>query len=217
MSTALGTAPEGLCLPQLASLPPVGANEEDRAESKSCVPVARGSSMAMGTVLRARLLARIPDDTQADRYGKGGVVEELEAEVADLLGKPAAVFVPTGTMAQQIVLRIHADRRGRRSVVWHPACHLDWHEGRGYQWLHDLVGIPVGDIRAPLTLATLTAVTETPAALLIELPQRDLGGVLPPWDEMVAMTAWARRAWRSCPHGRSPHLGSCSGVWAQRG
>lgn len=144
-----------------------------------------------GGRLPSELLSRIPDNTRADRYGRGGVVEELEAEVAELLGKPAAVFLPTGTMAQQIVLRVHADRRGRRGVVWHPACHLDWHEGRGYQWLHDLVGIPAGDIREPLTPASLAAVAEVPAALLLELPQRDLGGVLPSWDELEAMTRWA--------------------------
>lgn len=139
----------------------------------------------------SELLAEIPDDTRADRYGHGGVVEELEAEVADLLGKPAAVFLPTGTMAQQIALRVHADRGGRRAVVWHPACHLDWHEGRGYHWLHDLVGTPAGDIREPLTAASLTDVAERPAALLVELPQRDLGGVLPSWDDLMAMTDWA--------------------------
>jgi threonine aldolase len=127
----------------------------------------------------SELLARIPDDTRADRYGAGGVVEELEAEVADLLRKPAAVFFPTGTMAQQIVLRVHADRRGRRSVVWHPACHLDWREGRGYQRLHGLVGVPAGEIRSPLIPATLAGIAEAPAALVLELPQRDLGGVLP--------------------------------------
>jgi threonine aldolase len=141
----------------------------------------------------SEMLARIPHDTQADRYGAGGVVDELEAEVADLLAKPAAIFFPTGTMAQQIVLRVHADRRGRRSVVWHPACHLDWREGRGYQRLHDLVGVPAGGIRTPLTTAALDGVAEAPAAVLIELPQRDLGGVLPAWEELVAMTAWARQ------------------------
>jgi threonine aldolase len=144
------------------------------------------------------LLTGIPGDTEADRYGQGGVVAELEAEVADVLGKPAAVFLPTGTMAQQIVLRVHADRRGRRGVVWHPACHLDWHEGRGYQWLHNLVGIPAGDIRAPLTPATLAGVAEPPAALLLELPQRDLGGVLPAWEELEAMTAWAAERGAAC-------------------
>src|SRR5580692_10537356 len=73
-----------------------------------------------GPVTAARMLATIPPDTQVDRYGDGGVVTELEAEIARLLGKPAAVFLPSGTMAQQAVLRVHADQRGRRTIVFHP-------------------------------------------------------------------------------------------------
>src|SRR5690348_17527568 len=67
-----------------------------------------------GPIRAAGLLASIPDDTVPDRYGDGGVVADLEEEVAGLLGKPAAVFLPSGTMAQQSVLRVHADRRQRR-------------------------------------------------------------------------------------------------------
>jgi hypothetical protein len=37
----------------------------------------------------------------ADRYGEGGVVRELEEEVAGLLGMPSALFLPSGTMGQQ--------------------------------------------------------------------------------------------------------------------
>jgi len=73
-----------------------------------------------GPVRPADLLASIPADTVPDRYGDGGVVAELEAEIAGLLGKPAAVYLPSGTMAQQSVLRVHADRRQRRTVVYHP-------------------------------------------------------------------------------------------------
>jgi threonine aldolase len=65
----------------------------------------------------------------------GGVVAELEAEIAGLLGKPAAVYLPSGTMAQQSVLRVHADRRQRRAV-YHPLCHLDRHEDPAFQRLH---------------------------------------------------------------------------------
>ena len=54
-----------------------------------------------GPVRPADLLASIPADTVPDRYGDGGVVAELEAEIAGLLGKPAAVYLPSGTMAQQ--------------------------------------------------------------------------------------------------------------------
>ena len=145
-----------------------------------------------GQFTAASLLAQIPPDTEMDVYGAGGVVAELETEVAALLGKPAALFLPSGTMAQQAVLRIHADRRGRRTVAFHPECHLDSHEGRGYQHLHQLVGRPVGERTRLVTLADLQGVAEPLAALLLELPQRDLGGEQPAWDDLVAQTAWAR-------------------------
>jgi threonine aldolase len=50
---------------------------------------------------RAMAEARVGDDV----YGEDPTVRELEARVAELLGKPAAIFVPSGTMANQLALR----------------------------------------------------------------------------------------------------------------
>jgi threonine aldolase len=132
------------------------------------------------------------DELSADTYGDDGIVAVLEGEVRALLGKPAAVFMPSGTMIQQIALRIHADRRSRRVIAFHPTCHLELHEDKAYQRLHGLTGRPVGDGRTPLTLADLETVREPLAALVIELPQRELGGRLPGWEGLVAQSAWAR-------------------------
>ena len=145
-----------------------------------------------GPTRAADLLATIAPGTAVDRYGAGGVVAELEAEVAALLGAAAAVHLPSGTMAQQAVLRVHAERAGRRTVVYHPEAHLDRHEGRALERLHGLVGRPVGDRSRLLTLEDLRGVAERPAALVLELPQRDLGGQLPDWDDLRAQTAWGR-------------------------
>ena len=145
-----------------------------------------------GPARAADLLATIPPDTLVDRYGDGGVVAELEAEVAGVLGLPAAVYLPSGTMAQQAALRVHADRRGRRTVLFHPECHLRQHENQALERLHGLIGRPVGDRSRLLALADLEKVAEPPAALLLELPQRDLGGQLPAWDDLRAQVAWAR-------------------------
>jgi len=145
-----------------------------------------------GPVTAAALLSSIPADTVPDRYGEGGAVAELEEEIAGLLGKPAAAFVPSGTMAQQSVLRVHADRRQRRTVIFHPMCHLDRHEGQAYQRLHDLTGRPAGDPDRLLTIDDLSAISEPPAALLIELPQRDLGGQQPELADLRAQVDWAR-------------------------
>src|SRR4051794_23223684 len=86
-----------------------------------------------GRMSAAAMLADIPAGTELDRYGDGGVVTALETRVAELLGKPAAVFVPSGTMAQQVTLRVHAERRGRHTVVTHPTCHLLLHEDGAMQ------------------------------------------------------------------------------------
>lgn len=144
-----------------------------------------------GLVRPSELLASIGTDVQADVYGDGGVVAELEAEVAGLLGKPAAVFLPSGTMAQGAVLRVHADRRNSRTIGWHPTSHLELYEQQAHARLHQLIGRPVGRPERLLTLPDLEQVAEPLAALLLELPQREIGGQLPDWDDLVAQVRWA--------------------------
>lgn len=124
--------------------------------------------------------------------GPYDAVPRLERRVADLLGKPAALFFPTGTMAQQVAMRIHAEARGRRAVAFHPYCHLDESEQQGYTVVHGLHGVRVGERERLLGLAELAEVGEPLAALLLELPQRSIGGQLPRWDELVAQTGHAR-------------------------
>ena len=144
---------------------------------------------------RAQLLAladRAPDDASVDRYGGGLLASRLEERVAGLLGKEGAVWLPSGTMAQQIALRIHADRRGLRTVAFHPQCHLDVHEEHGYQALHGLRPVLVGERDRLIGTADVAAIREPFAALLLELPQRDLGGSLPAWDDLTATCAAAR-------------------------
>jgi threonine aldolase len=152
--------------------------------------------------------------------GPGGGPDEpvaaLERRVADLLGTPAALFFPSGTMAQQVVLRVHAERTGRPAFAAHPTCHLDLFEQRGYAAVHGLRFHPVGDAHRPLTTAALRAVAEPLGAILWELPQREIGGTLPGWDELVEQVGVARergaaahldgaRLWEAQPFYDRPH------------
>ncbi|MCX6049303.1 MAG: beta-eliminating lyase-related protein [Chloroflexi bacterium] len=145
-----------------------------------------------GSKSAAELLDEIPRDLGVDRYGEGGAVAALEDEVRTVLGKPAAVFMPSGTMAQQIALRIHADRLGLRTCAFHPTCHLAIHEENAYVRLHGLVGVTVGDAHELMTLADLQGVREQLAAVLFELPQREIGGRLPPWSDLAEQVAFVR-------------------------
>ena len=143
------------------------------------------------STLRA-LAERAPAIVDEDRYGEGALAERLEARVAGLLGKEAAVWMPSGTMAQQIALRIHCDRRGTRRIAFHPQCHLDAHEERGYAHLHGLVADLLGPRERLPTPDDLDAIHEPVGAVLLELPARELGGQLPAWDELTAFSAKAR-------------------------
>jgi threonine aldolase len=124
-----------------------------------------------------------------DVYGKGELIETFEAKVAQLLGFEAARFLPSGTMAQQIAMRVWCERQGRRHFGMHPTSHLELHEERGYRQLHGLDATLVGPRHSPLLAEHLAAVVEPLGALLVELPIREAGGQLPSWDELEALKA----------------------------
>jgi threonine aldolase len=145
--------------------------------------------------IRERLLeiaAAAEPDEYPDRYGGGALLETFEREIAELLGKEAAVFMPSGTMAQQIALRIHCDRRNAANVALHPLSHLVNDENSALTRLHRLQPIEVGDENALYTLDELKAIPERLGAVLLELPERNIGGALRPWNEVEAISTWAR-------------------------
>ncbi|MEO8508572.1 MAG: beta-eliminating lyase-related protein [Betaproteobacteria bacterium] len=129
----------------------------------------------------------------ADRYGDGPLISGFEAKVAALLGKEAGVFMPSGTMAQQIALRIHADRAGTALFAMHPTSHLELHELRAYSRLQRLEGVLLGPRERPTLARDLSACPDRLAALLVELPAREIGGQLPTWDELSELSTLARR------------------------
>jgi threonine aldolase len=61
-----------------------------------------------------------------DQYGEDPSVNRLQERIADLLGKEAALFVPSGTMANQIGLKILT--RPGDEVVLGDEAHIVWHE-----------------------------------------------------------------------------------------
>ncbi|WP_339747563.1 beta-eliminating lyase-related protein [uncultured Maricaulis sp.] len=123
---------------------------------------------------------------KAEMYLGGPMVAALEAKIADLLGKPAAMWCPTGTLAQGIAARIHAARTGQASIQLHPTSHLELHEERGYHFAHGLDARLIGNWSSPLNAADLQSAA---ACAFIELPQRHNGGALPAWAELEAIKA----------------------------
>jgi len=129
---------------------------------------------------------------RADLYGSGPLIDTFEQKLASLLGKEAAVFMPSGTMAQQIALRIWCDRAGVPHFAMHGTAHPELHEQRAYAHLHGLHATLLGDAARPTSAADLDACAERLAALLLELPAREIGGQLPSWEGLVELAERAR-------------------------
>jgi len=69
----------------------------------------------------AMAAAEVGDDV----YGEDPTVNRLEREAAEVLGKEAAIFVPTGTMGNQIAIRLHT-QHGQEVICESRAHVLDW-------------------------------------------------------------------------------------------
>jgi len=126
-------------------------------------------------------------DVGFDQYGTGEVLERLQQAVAERLGFPAGRFFVSGTMAQNVALKVYAERAGRPHVGMHPTSHLELHEERAYARLWGLDATLVGPAEVPLRADHLQRVVEPLAALLVELPIREAGGQLPSWEELEAL------------------------------
>ncbi|KIG12764.1 Low-specificity L-threonine aldolase [Enhygromyxa salina] len=85
--------------------------------------------------------AEVGDDCYADDPS----VNELERRVAQLLGKPAAVFVPSGTMANQLAVATHA--RPGEALACAPEAHVLVHEDAAPARLSGVQTMPIGDRR----------------------------------------------------------------------
>ncbi|MFF9509233.1 threonine aldolase family protein [Streptomyces sp. NPDC014724] len=130
-------------------------------------------------------------DRPADIYGDG-VVAELEGRIAGLLGMEAAAFFPTGTMAQQVALRCWAGRTGDPTVALHPLAHPEVHERGALGAVSGLRTVhPTSEPRLP-TAREIQDFAEPFGTLMLELPLRDAGFVLPTWEELEAVVAAAR-------------------------
>lgn len=150
----------------------------------------------------ADLLSRLADEGKipVDSYSRGGVVELLEEKFARLLGKESAVFMPTGTLANQIAVRKLAVT-GRRVIV-QAESHLYNDSGDCAQTLSGLNLIPLNPGKVGFTLEDIMNTIETTnrgrvknrvGVISIESPVRRQHNALFDFGEMQRISAFARK------------------------
>ncbi len=153
---------------------------------------------------------------QRDTYGQGGVVADIEQQLCELFEKPASLFLPTGTLAQCAALKCHSVQTGKTGIAMHPTSHLLLHEHMAIEALWGLTAIPVGKADSVITTEEFrSSAPDNLAAIIIELPMREIGGALPDWQTLCDIRAWCdkhdvrmhldgARIWQTTPYyGRS--------------
>nr|WP_173104989.1 beta-eliminating lyase-related protein [Bacillus sp. KH172YL63] len=139
-----------------------------------------------------RALESVDGEMESDIYGAGKIIEDFQKKMAQYLGKASAVFFPSGTMAQQIALRIWCDQKELYKVAYHPLSHLEIHEEDGLKKLHGIEPILLADKDQVITLEDVEDMGEEVACLLLELPQREIGGQLPTYETLQSISRHCR-------------------------
>jgi threonine aldolase len=94
---------------------------------------------------RAMAEAEVGDDV----YGEDPTVNRLEEAAAGLLGKEAAVFVPTGTMANTIAIKLHTEHG--EEVICESRSHVLNYELAMMAWFAGCVARPIATVDGRLT------------------------------------------------------------------
>jgi len=183
-----------LAAPVLAGFAPKGfAATEDRRV------IATGDGIFHSPADYSGLLQKLSEGLKRDEYSIGGVVERLEQKVAAALGKEFAVWLPTGTLANHLAVRLLAG--DKRRVLVQQECHLYNDCGDCCQTLSGLNLVPLAPGKATFTLedvqreverGTSGRVAVPVGAIQIETPVRRKSGEAFDFTEMKKITQWAR-------------------------
>lgn len=139
------------------------------------------------------------NEIELDRYSVGGPIDELEARFAEKLGKEAAIFFGTGTLANQIAVR-HITTPDTKVIVPRESHYYADSVNCG-PVLSNLELIPMGKGRATFTLDEVKEEIEWNAGLrgnkpvgsiMIESPVRRKDGEVFDFTEMKKICAYAR-------------------------
>ena len=131
-----------------------------------------------------------------DVFDEDPTVHRLERRIADLLGKEAALFVPSGTMSNQIGVWLHCAPGDE--FICEAGCHIYNYEQAAYAQLSGLAARPIVGEGGVLTVAQLEGlprggndhVPQTRLICLENTHNRGAGRILP-FEGVRQICAWA--------------------------
>jgi threonine aldolase len=149
----------------------------------------------------AMAAAEVGDDV----FNEDPTVHELQHRVAELLGKEAALFVPSGTMSNQIGVRVHCSPGDE--FICEAGCHIYNYEQAAYAQLSGLAARTVEGKFGVLRLDQLTGLLRPEnehqvrtRLVCLENTHNRGAGRIQPFDTVVDICTWAHA------HGLATHL-----------
>lgn len=123
-------------------------------------------------------------------------VQKLEERCAQMLGKQAGIFMPSGVMANQIALRVHC--RPGDEFICESECHIYHYEQGAFAQLSGLVARTVPGADGVLRLEQLVDLIRSPAdhsvrtrLVSLENTHNRGGGTVQPMEQVEAICNWA--------------------------
>lgn len=150
---------------------------------------------------RAMFEAEVGDDV----YGEDPTVNQLEVEAAKLLGKEAALFVPTGTQGNQIAVMSHTSRG--QEVIMEAESHVFYYEQAGIAALSGCQTRPIPGVngamdpeRVEVAIRGVNIHYPVTGLVCVENTHNRSGGCILPMENLVAVAEVAHR------HGVPVHM-----------
>src|SRR6218665_3216570 len=139
---------------------------------------------------------------KADRYGSGGAVEELEKRMAAITGKEKAIFMPSGTMANQLAIATLSG--GNTKIFLQDTSHVYRDEADAAESVHHKRLMPLAFDKTYFTANELkTAIDELPdkevfssgvGCVSIENPVRRMDERYVPVEEIKKINTYCKAA-----------------------
>ena len=141
--------------------------------------------------------AMVEADVGDDVYGEDPTVNALEARTAELMGKEAALFVPSGTMANQIAIGLHAGPGDE--LICDLTAHVYRWEGGGIARLWGVTSRTVGAPGVPFATAAQIGDVQPDdphyvrtRLVCLENTHNRGGGRILPIANVAEIASWAR-------------------------
>ena len=166
---------------------------------------------------RAMAQAEVGDDV----LDSDPTVERLQDTAAEFLGKEAALFMPSGTMANQVAVRVHC--RPGDELLCEAGCHIYRYEQGGFAQLSGIVARTLPGKFGVLRPEQFTGQVMPPddhllrtRLICLENTHNRGGGRVQPFENVEGICRWARDHDFRLPPGRSTIGKCCCGEWNQR-